>query len=208
MITKHGIVSQVVDSYIEFQLAVLRALPRDINPDVALGWTQNGESLAWALREALLLDGKLAEALAQAGNTYPLSVNYGRSVEDGVKAGCYDWVNPNSTSRNFPTERKDTSEVEMKLIHFHRNISTDQALHELDRMGYRSAELHELLAFGQNYSEVQRDFPVIALGSVWQDQGGCRCVPCLFRNDSERRLDLLWVEGDWDEVCRFAAVRK
>ena len=52
----NGTASQltVPGAYVEFQLAVLRALPRDINPDVADGWRNNGQSLARVLREALL----------------------------------------------------------------------------------------------------------------------------------------------------------
>jgi hypothetical protein len=143
-----------------------------------------------------------------AGNTYPLSVDYGRSVEDGVKTGRYDWVNSGITSRNFPTKRKGTAEVAVELVHFNRYISTDEALRELDRMGYRPAELHELLAFGEKYPEVQREFPVVALGSVWRDWNGDRDVPCLYGDGSTRRLGLGWVERGWDGVYRFAVVRK
>lgn len=52
----HGTASQLkVDgAYVEFQLAVLRALPRDIDQDVADGWRNNGQNLAKVLREALL----------------------------------------------------------------------------------------------------------------------------------------------------------
>jgi hypothetical protein len=52
----HGTASQLhVDGgYVEFQQAVLRALPRDIDPTTADGWRNNGESLARVLREALL----------------------------------------------------------------------------------------------------------------------------------------------------------
>ena len=200
--TNHGTASQVTGSYVEFQAAVLRALPRDIDSDVALGWTQNGESLARVLREALTPDNK------PAGNTYPLSVDYERSVEKGVKAGRYDWANSNITSRNFPAERNGTAEVEMKLIHFNRHISTTKALRELDRMEYRPAELHELLAFGEKYPEVQRGFPVVALGSVWQNRNGHRFVSYLFRYGLERNLHLERIENDWHEVYRFAAVRK
>lgn len=56
----HGTASQLkVDgAYVEFQLAVLRALPRDINPDIADGWRNNGQTLAKVLREVLLSPGK------------------------------------------------------------------------------------------------------------------------------------------------------
>lgn len=49
----HETASQVTGGYVEFQAAVLRALPRDIDLQVAFEWTKNGESLALILREAL-----------------------------------------------------------------------------------------------------------------------------------------------------------
>jgi len=51
---KDGTASQVTGNYVEFQAAVLRALPRDIDPDVAFGWAQNGEALAKNLRGVLI----------------------------------------------------------------------------------------------------------------------------------------------------------
>ena len=197
-----GAIFMVIDQFMEFAGAVLRSLPDDLDPTTAQEWIENQESLRDVLREALAPDGK------SAGNTYPLSVDYGRSVEDGVRAGRYDWANSDINSRNFPTERKGVAEVVVELIHFNRVISIDEALRELDRMGYRPAEPHELLAFGQKYPEVQREFPVVAPGSAWQDRFGSRVVPYLYRDGSKRILNLDWIEGDWDEVCRFAVVRK
>src|SRR3989344_7322656 len=51
---KDGTTSQVTGNYVEFQAAILRALPRDIEADIAHNWTQNGESLARILRKALM----------------------------------------------------------------------------------------------------------------------------------------------------------
>ena len=200
MTTKHGTTSQVTGGYVEFQAAVLRALPRNIDSDVALGWTQNGESLAQVLREALTPDHK------PAGITYPLSVDYGRSVEDGVKAGHYDLAN-SDISRNFATKRKGTAEVAVELIHFNYTSSIDEVLRELDKMGYRPAELQELLAFGEKYPEVQLEFPIVALDSVWQD-GYARVVPYLGRHDSGRGVGVCYVDLGPLKSYRFAAVRK
>lgn len=143
-------------------------------------------------------------------DTYPITVDYGRSVEDGVKTGRYDWSCSDITTRNFPTPAnlKGTVEVTVELIPFNRTISSDNVLRELDRRGYRPAELQELLAFGEKYPDVQRQFPVVALGSVWQDPDGGRSVPCLFGDGSGRDLGLGWIGGDWSGICRFVAVRK
>ena len=195
----HGTTSQVTGIYAEFQAAVIKALPRDIDQDVALGWTKNGEALARILREALNQNGEPTTSVS-----YPITVYYGMNVEDRVEAGHYDWVNFNITSELFPTERNGIAEIEIKLIHFNRIISTDEALCELDRMGYRPAELHELLAFGEKYQEIQREFPILSLGSVLRN----RCVPGLSGGNSRRYLNL-FVEGhNCDKNCRFVAVRK
>ena len=155
-----------------------------------------------ALRETLSAKEK------PAGNAYPVAVDYGKSVEEMVKSGRYDRANRDIASEHFPTKRTRKTESEVELVHLKRRVSTDEALEELDRMGCRPAELRELLAFGEKYPDVQREFPVVALGSVWQDPGGYRNIPYLYRDGSNRDLLLYWVGDDWSELCRFAAVRK
>jgi len=157
--------------------------------------------------------GLPAQMPEKKDNIYPISVDYERSVEDGRKAGRYYWSNPDITSRNFPTKRNGKAEVAVELIHFNRIVSTDEALCELDRIGYRPAELHELLAFGEKYPEVQREFPVVALGSVWRIRHSVRrSFPCLrmrgYMHGSRRSLSLRRSGFYWLEIFRFAAVRK
>jgi len=141
-------------------------------------------------------------------NAYRLIVNYDRSVEKAIKAGRYDWTNDNITSKNFPTKRSETAEIDIELIHFNRDMSTDEVLAELDKKGLRPAELHELLALGEKHPDLQREFPIIALGSVWRRSSGFRSCPCLSKDGSERDLDLGWFGHEWDARCRFAALRK
>ena len=144
---------------------------------------------------------------SQVAGSY-ISANYGMSVEDAVALGRYDWANSDITSKNFPTKRTGKTELTIDLVHFSRAIPTENALRELDRMDMRSAELHELLAFGEKYPDVQREFPIVALGSVWQYRDGGRYVPYLYGNGSRRSLRLHWIVNGWNDVYRFAAVRK
>ncbi len=141
-------------------------------------------------------------------NTYVVTVNYDRSVEDGIKAGKYDWANNDITLSHFPSEETGTKEVSVELIHFGQDKTTDEVLSELDKKELRPATLKELLALGEKYPGLQREFPIIALGSVWQDPYGNRYCAYLCRYDAERDLDLDWIDGRWDGYCRFAAVRK
>jgi len=140
-------------------------------------------------------------------NIYTLLANYDRSVEEAIKAGKYNWFDNNITSNHFPSEEAGAKEVSIELVHFGRNMVTDEVLSELDK-GVRPATLKELLALGEKHPNLQREFPIIALGSVWQDLSGRRFCACLCRCGSERYLGLGSVGSKWRDYCRFAAVHK
>lgn len=145
-------------------------------------------------------------------NVYVLTVNYDRSVEDGVVAGKYDWTNSDTTSGHFPSNEIGTKEVSVELVHFGRDMTTDEVLSKLDKTGLRPATLKELLALGEGHPDLQREFPIVALGSVWQDLWqdpfGRRYCAYLHGLVSKRSLSLTWVVSWWRGRCRFAAVRK
>ncbi|MBI2033909.1 MAG: hypothetical protein HYT13_02310 [Candidatus Liptonbacteria bacterium] len=168
-----------------------------------------------AIYEALKDDSPLvpefAELIVEASQSkfqrYKLTVNYDFLVEEAVNAGKYDWSSGSITANNFSSTRKGEADVEVILVHFNHHIKSEEVLHELDKQGLRALELPELLAFGVNYPDVQREFPVVALGSVWQDFGERR-VPCLDGLPSRRDLRLYWFDDRWRSLYRFAAVRK
>ncbi len=164
--------------------------------------TLNPELVSRGLQD--LIEGRFANN----GVSYPVTVNYALSAEDAVKAGKYDWTNNNITSKNFPSKRKGTTEAEIVFVHFNREIESDDVLRELDKQGLRPAELPEGLAFGAKYPDIQREFPVVILGSVWRAPYGRRYCACLGGGGSRRYLFLAWLDYGWDGSCRFAAVRK
>jgi len=151
-----------------------------------------------------LIEGRFAVN----SDIYAISANYDLSVEKAVKAGKYDWSNSDITTKHFPSSRKGAAELEITLVHFDREIDSDEAIRELDKMGLRPVELPELLALGAKYPDVQREFPVIALGSVWQYPLDYRFVPYLSESSGRRGLGLDWFGHRWHRRCRFAAVRK
>ena len=151
--------------------------------------------------------GAAAQKEDVAVSSFSVTVNYDLSVESMVAHGKYDWKDDNITTKNFPTTRKGEANLVLELVHFNKALTSEEVLKELDKRGLRPAELHELLAFGEKYPDIQRQLPVIALGSVWQYWDGDRYVPYL-RDGGERDLDLYWIDYGWGEDCRFAAVRK
>ena len=143
-----------------------------------------------------------------ARNIYPVSVDYAAGMEEMVRRGKYDWSNSNITTKHFPTKHSGKADIKIKLVHFDRSIGSENAIEELDKMGLRPAEGCELLAFGEKYPEVQREFPINALGSVWRGWGGGRRVVCLGRGGALRDASLDDFGGGWLGRWRFAAVRK
>jgi hypothetical protein len=164
----------------------------------------------------ILKDENLRKAIAQmiiaaksfVAATFKVTVDYGQSLADMIKAGKYDWVNDNITKENFPVNGQDKQEVEVLLFHFNRVISSDDAIAEMNKAGYRPARIEELLALGACQPELQKQFPIVALGSAWRRPSGYRIVPCLVSDGSGRRLDLDDFEGGWDGSDRFLVLRK
>ena len=144
-------------------------------------------------------------------------VNYDQSVEEAVKAGKYDGSSNDITSGNFPSEEVGIKEVSIELVHFGRGMKPDEVLSELNKLSLRPATLKELLALGEKHTDLQKEeFRIVALGSVWQHPGiGRRFCATLDGRDSkidgfgpQRFLYSLWIDVEWDDFCRFAAVRK
>ena len=139
---------------------------------------------------------------------YTVTVDYSASVEQMIKAGKFDWFNDDVTSRHFPSNEKGVAEVLVYLVNFNRDISSEDAVKELDRQGLRPATLRELLALGVAQPDLQRNNPIVALGSTWRGSDGLVLVPYLYGSESYRSLGLRWWYGVWRSRWPFAAVRK
>jgi hypothetical protein len=179
------------------------------------------------LQDCLLGDGIMSDiAEAMVAETLPsrdefrkvlglgpialkIVIDYSMTLADMIEAGRYDWKSDNITEKHFPHSEmgKVRWQRDVQLIHFNRIISSDDVEKELDKMGLRPGMIEELLAFGATFPETQRKFPVVALGSVAETDGG-RLVTGLGMGGSGRRLYLSWRGIDRDEVCRFLALRK
>lgn len=135
-----------------------------------------------------------------------VTVNYDSSLADMIAAGHYYYINRNITAERFPVKGSGSKELAVKLIHFNRRISSEGAVKEMNKMGLRPATLEELLAFGAKYPDMQRGFPIVALGSSALVHHS-RCVPYLDMA-SERVVHLDMWRNDWGDCTRFLAVRK
>ena len=150
----------------------------------------------------IIKDRKLRQQIAKLlvanlGEVYPLDV-FGHSINDLVKQGNYGWSNSDINDGNFQADEMHQAEVILK--HFDKDMSTEAVLKALDADGLRPATMSELLEFSSRYPELQKQFPIVALGSFWQGPGGRRCVGYLYYFGGPRELSLLWVGRDWRDA--------
>lgn len=152
-----------------------------------------------------IIDGQFGQP--SSAESYPIIVDYSKSLQQMIEAGGYDYANPDITAEHFPVA-EGQAELEAVLLHFNLRIGSDEALQLMGAQGFRAGSLPELCAFGARHPDVQRQFPIVALGSVWTDSGGSRFVASLWGNHGKRSLFLDWFEDDWDPYYRFLAFRK
>ncbi|MBI4090447.1 MAG: hypothetical protein HY422_00305 [Candidatus Komeilibacteria bacterium] len=163
-------------------------------------------SLRTTIGKAIMHNG--SEVSTSGATTYPVTIDYADTFEQRLASGRYDWKNSDIKEKNFPIKGEGTVERNLELAHYGKDMSTDAVLAAIDAQGYRPATIEELLAFGAKYPELQREFPIVALGSVWRHWRGDRHVAYLSRDGDGRGLDLHWIESDWFAVFRFLVVRK
>lgn len=169
--------------------------------------------LAQAEGQGTLKD--IARLIVECGqrvrNTFRLVVDYGLSLAQMIAAGKYDWVNSDITAEHFPVSGQGKQAVEVELWRLNKYFKNgDEVIAELERVkpDYRPATLPELLALGAAQPELQKQFPIVALGSIWPRAVSDRRFVCLFQDDALRGLGLGWLGGIFYDPWRFAVVRK
>ncbi len=139
---------------------------------------------------------------------FTITVDYSLSLLEMVAAGKYDYANENIVAKNFPISGTGTVREEVILVHFDRFIESEDAIREMGEIGLEPCPIEDLLAFGAQYPNVQREFPIVCLGSSWVNLYGDRSVQFLSHRDRGRALYLDWFGRGWDAPCRFLARHK
>lgn len=200
----------------ELQLVVGTGLLHDLWDAARKGTLETAVRNRATIRSLMGLNETTSAVPAQTGtatfnpDSFSLVVNYDAKLEYLARMGRYNFVNENFTSANFPTTRTGTATLEGgRLVHFGRDMSTAAVEKKLDEMGLRPGEPHELAAFGSKYPDVQREYPVVALGGKrWREPGFGECVAYLRVWDVRRGLYLDIVVSDWGGNDRFLAFPK
>jgi hypothetical protein len=176
-------------------------------------WALGGNDVA--IRR-IITDAALQEAIAKliVGNqtkctdfTFPVVVDYGRSLDAMITEGRYAFVSGDVNGVNFPFTGSGKVEVSVTLVHLNRMICSDVALSDIASRGFRPATILELLALGATYPELQQQYPIVALGSVCNRPYGHRFVASLELSSKIRTVSYQRHNRDWEDIYRFACVR-
>lgn len=179
----------------------MREIKRQL--DQKSGSPLNPEKVAKALQNLqTIIEGKKPD------NVFPITVDYNRSLIEMIKAGRYDWVHSDINAKHFPLKGKGKHELTAILFPFNYDIETDDAIAEINKQGYRPGLIEELLALGEKYPDLQKEFPIVALGSVWHASIGGRGMPSLCWDRSKRDLSFYWFDRERYAGWRFLAFRK
>jgi len=186
-------------------IVLLEAIPSDLPDALVERWLNHPDTLSKVLHQAL---EKFPEVVPPR---YFVYVNYDLPLEVVIKRGTYDYVDPNITAGNFPSDKSGQRRLTVYLINFDHSISSKNVLVELDRQGLCPITLRVLLALSLKYSHGFGEYPVAALGSIRTSSFlsySRKCVPCLEKNGLARYLLNHPVDGGWDKDWYFAATRK
>ncbi|MFP4515009.1 MAG: hypothetical protein ACLFNO_03350 [Parcubacteria group bacterium] len=141
-------------------------------------------------------------------NNINLTLDYSMNVEEMMQvAGLYS---KHVNSENFPIPKKMRGkkvDINIRLFHFNRPISTEEAIFEINKDSFRGANIFEQVTFAAHYPQMQRQFPIVAFGSTWQAPGfAIKFVPVLFFGGYDRPLSLGWFHERWPYYYRFLGV--
>ena len=174
--------------------------------EVLISKLRQGKITAAQLDRFLDSDPTLNGTIPNIDEILTVTVDRDRSIDDGVRAGKYGCVKSKIRDENFPRTGSGSTTIEIALVHFGKAMCTTKVITELAKLKLRAADLQELLSLGEQHPDRQCAFPIVALGSMWEDSGLNQCVPYLVGTDAKQELLLDWADGDWDKSCLFAAV--
>ncbi len=141
----------------------------------------------------LLLDFKRTEI-----KTFSSLVMISRSMPllDLIACGEYDAVHPKFTIENFPHDQTESETRELHVVAFGVEMRLEEVFTQLEKRELRPATLVELLSIGAEQPNLQRNHPILALGSYCRGLSSSPDYPVLEEIEGQRTLNLRWYNAE------------
>lgn len=127
------------------------------------------------------------------------------ALEKYKNSGGKTWI-WDDLKNKMPYTTPEVIDKDVIILNFKKNISSEDAIQEMDKLGLRPMTYEELIQFASNNPEYQKQNILVALGSK-HDFGGGLQVPVVNWGVEDRDLSAgAW--DDWSNDYRFPSVRK
>lgn len=131
----------------------------------------------------------------------------GRTIEEALREGKHNFVNPDVNQLNFPTST-GPFEGEVRIEPFKGHVSSSEKINSLTIRGFRPLSSLELLNYAVAYKNMQREYNIVALGDPWTDANDKKWVVVVGSDGGERVVYLASYDGEWSDKYFCAYVKK
>ena len=138
-----------------------------------------------------------------SGRRFPAEIDYGRPLEEAISSAGLDYINATINEENFPSGQTGKTSANVRFARFDSLMTTQDVLTVISEADMKPVDITTLVAISEQHPELQRQFPIVGLGSVWSSN--IDRVPVLWGGPNGRSLFLLWTEYYWVPSFRFAA---
>ena len=136
---------------------------------------------------------------------YTIFVDETKTVEELAKAGRIDSIDGRVNSSNFPQNScMFTGQREVTLFHFKKAMNLIQIIAEMDKADCKPATIWYLLSLAIKEPDLQRKFPIFALGSLFKDRAACLGTSVT----DGRSIHIYRCDCGFDKNCRFLGMPK
>lgn len=140
-----------------------------------------------------------------------VQIDYDQPIAEAIQLGRYCNVDEYILKNTPPKIHTGKISASIYLYRFNNGTSAEDAITELDKIGFRPAELSECMALGAQHPHLQEKYDLIlALGSVIVTTDGYHCSPVLGKFGNCRDIGIFWAWGGGtiNRVNVFAALSK
>jgi len=157
-------------------------------------------------------------------DAYMILADHGASIGKILELGRFAWAFGNDlrmedylSTKIFPATRHGISFSNVEFIpaeHLESfdwaemGVSIDEVLIELNKLGYRAAEIRELLAFGMAFPYFKMENPIVAFGSIGIIPNNTKIVTGIQCHNSKIVVGVTCPENIHDLKWRLAVVAK
>jgi hypothetical protein len=96
---------------------------------------------------------------------YSITLDYGRTIEDLLLSGSFNWTHPEITAKRFPSTETGVRSITIILTELPKYLTMEKTIEYQKQRQFRPATIKELLAFAQAYPKAQLDHAIVCLGS-------------------------------------------